>query len=115
MERELSIAIETYRRHRTPCGLAILDLDHFKRINDAYGHAAGDQVLVDFVKHVADKVRRSDRFFRMGGEEFVLLLPGANAGSLHTVCENLRAHVEAMLRYEKERITVSIGAAAGSR
>lgn len=112
MERELAIAIETYRRHKTPYGLAIVDLDHFKRINDGYGHEAGDKVLVDFVRHVAEKTRKVDRFFRMGGEEFVLLLPGAQASSLHVICENLRAHIAAKLRYQKESITVSIGAAA---
>ena len=112
MERELAIAIETYRRHKTPHGLAILDLDHFKRINDSYGHEAGDRVLIDFVKHVVEKTRKGDRFFRMGGEEFVLLLPGARADSLQIICENLLAHVGANLRYEDQVITVSIGAAA---
>lgn len=112
MERELAIAIETYRRHKTPYGLAIVDLDHFKRINDAYGHEAGDRVLIDFVRHVAENTRKVDRFFRLGGEEFVLFLPGAEADSLHIICENLRGHIAAKLRYDKESITVSIGAAA---
>ncbi|MEO6365849.1 MAG: GGDEF domain-containing protein [Luteimonas sp.] len=112
MDRELAIAIETFRRHKTPYCLAIVDLDHFKRINDAYGHEAGDRVLIDFVRHVAESTRKADRFFRLGGEEFVLLLPGAEAGSLHIICENLRAHIAAKLRYDKESITVSIGAAA---
>ncbi len=112
MERELAIAIETFRRHKTAYGLAIVDLDHFKRINDTYGHEAGDRVLIDFVRLVAESTRKVDRFFRLGGEEFVLLLPGAEPGSLHVICENLRAHIAAQLRYERESITVSIGAAA---
>lgn len=112
MERELAIAIEAYRRQRTPYGLAIADLDHFKRINDSSGHEAGDRVLVDFVELVAGSTRKGDRFFRLGGEEFVLLLPGTQAESLQVFCENLRERIATQLAYGNERITVSIGAAA---
>ncbi|MEJ7745406.1 MAG: GGDEF domain-containing protein [Luteimonas sp.] len=112
MERELAIAIEAYRRQRTPYGLAIADLDHFKRINDSSGHEAGDRVLVDFVELVARCTRKGDRFFRLGGEEFVLLLPGTQAESLQIFCEHLRERIATQLSYENERITVSIGAAA---
>lgn len=112
MEEELQVAIEMSRRERLPCGLAMLDLDHFKRINDHHGHAAGDQVLIDVVDLIRASTRKIDRLFRFGGEEFVLLLPGADAAALHTIIENLRMRIGESLQSRGEAITVSIGAAA---
>ncbi len=112
MEEELPLAIEMSRRERRPCGLAVLDLDHFKRINDRYGHAAGDQVLIDFVRLIRTATRKVDRLFRYGGEEFVLLLPGADTAALGTVLENLRLRIGESLQFRTEVVTVSIGAAA---
>ena len=111
MEREVAIAIEAYRRHRTACGLAIVDLDHFKRINDTHGHEEGDRVLVDFADLVARGLRKGDRLFRYGGEEFVLLLPGAEGASLELVCDNLRERIATERTSRGAAITVSIGAA----
>lgn len=112
MEEELPLAVETSRRERRPCGLAILDLDHFKRINDRHGHAEGDRVLVDFVRLIRAATRKVDRLFRYGGEEFVLLLPGADSAVLHPLVENLRLRIDASLQSRGEMVTVSIGAAA---
>lgn len=111
MERELPIAIEASRRQQLPVGLAVLDLDYFKHINDAYGHEAGDRVLIDFAGLVIRATRKGDRFFRYGGEEFVLVLPGVDRRALRTVSEFLRASVAEQLRCGNERVTVSIGAA----
>lgn len=112
MEEELQVAIEAARRDRKPCGLAILDLDHFKQVNDRDGHAAGDQVLIAFVGLVRDATRKIDRLFRYGGEEFVLLLPGADNVALRTITENLRLCIGQSLRSGSETITVSVGATA---
>lgn len=112
MDRELQIAVDSMRRDGIPVGLALLDLDHFKRINDSFGHEAGDHVLVAFARVVASATRRSDRLFRFGGEEFVLLLPGAGADVLPGLCEKLRKSVADQLRHQDDVITVSIGAAA---
>ncbi|MGH8076132.1 MAG: GGDEF domain-containing protein [Lysobacter sp.] len=112
MEEELPVAIEMSRRERRPCGLAILDLDHFKQINDRYGHAVGDQVLVDFVRLCRSATRKVDRLFRYGGEEFVLLLPGADAAALRVTLDNLHSHLSASLQVRGEAVTTSIGAAA---
>ena len=112
MEEELPLAIEMSRRERRPYGLAILDLDHFKRINDRHGHAAGDQVLIDFVRMIRTGTRKIDRLFRYGGEEFVLLLPGADGAALHTILGNLRMRIGESLQSRGEPVTVSIGAAA---
>lgn len=112
MEEELALAIEMSRRERRPYGLAILDLDHFKRINDRHGHAAGDQVLIDFVRMIRTGTRKIDRLFRYGGEEFVLLLPGADGAALHTIMGNLRMRIGESLQSRGDPVTVSIGAAA---
>lgn len=112
MELELQIAVESMRRDHVPVGLAVLDLDQFKRINDNYGHEAGDRVLIEFANMVALGTRKGDRLFRYGGEEFVLLLRGADRAALHTLNEALRSLIAAQLRHQDEIITVSIGAAA---
>lgn len=111
MEEELPLAIAMARRERRPCGLAILDLDHFKQINDRYGHAIGDQVLIDFVRLVRAATRKVDRLFRYGGEEFVLLLPGADTAGLQVILQNLQVHLAQSLQLRGEGITTSIGAA----
>lgn len=110
MEEELLLAMETSRRSTKPCALAILDLDHFKRINDQYGHAEGDQVLVGFVRLIRAATRKIDRLFRYGGEEFVLLLPGAGDAALPALVEKLRLRIGESLLSHDEAITVSIGA-----
>ncbi|GAB6196156.1 GGDEF domain-containing protein [Lysobacter xanthus] len=113
MERELHIAAEAFRRHRVPAGVLVMDLDHFKRINDDFGHEAGDDVLVGFARLVQSRCRAGDRLFRYGGEEFVLLLPGTDDATLATVAEELRAAVAGRIRTGDGRaVTVSIGAAA---
>ena len=111
MDQELEIAIKAHARDKTPYGLAIMDLDHFKRINDMFGHEEGDDVLIDFSNYIRENSRKMDRFFRMGGEEFVLLLPGADANSLHTIIEHHCKYIEQHLRCRDETITVSIGGA----
>ena len=79
-----------------PFAVALFDLDHFKAVNDAFGHAAGDAVLKHFCTAAGDTMRATDRFARYGGEEFVLLMPvgtGAEAAALAT--ERIRAAIEA--------------------
>ncbi len=112
MEEELQVAIEASRREPRPYGLAIMDIDHFKRVNDDHGHAAGDQVLIDLVGLVRSTTRKADRLFRFGGEEFVLLIPGVDTDALRTISENLRARLGETLATHGEPVTVSIGAAA---
>ena len=82
MNMDLNAVIEQVRRSPETVSVAILDLDFFKRLNDRYGHEAGDRVLVRLVDIVRGSVRRGDQFYRFGGEEFVLLLPGAGPRGL---------------------------------
>jgi diguanylate cyclase (GGDEF)-like protein len=71
-------------------GLALIDLDHFKRINDVYGHAAGDQVLQTFARVASSCLRNTDVLARYGGEEFVLLMPDCTEAQLAACCERVR-------------------------
>ena len=92
-------------------GLALLDLDHFKRINDVHGHAAGDRVLQTFAGVAGACLRDGDVVARYGGEEFVLLLPNTEADQFTTCCERLReafSHAEP-LGVKVEGLSVSIG------
>ncbi len=111
MTQELSIAVEANKRHPSPISLIIFDLDHFKHINDERGHAEGDRVLVVFTTLIGQSTRRIDRFFRYGGEEFVLLLPAVAATELFAIAEKLRLKIGDELRSADEIITVSLGAA----
>ena len=82
--------IEALRSDRQPCGIAMVDLDHFKKVNDTYGHQAGDLVLRNFAATTVSHLKRVDGFGRVGGEEFLLLMPGIDA-------DLLRVRVETML------------------
>jgi diguanylate cyclase (GGDEF)-like protein len=109
LERELA----RYRRYGDNLTVAMLDLDHFKRLNDTYGHAAGDAVLVEVVRLLSGLLRETDVVGRFGGEEFVLLLPhtGAReAGSiLEDVCRVLGEH-STVLPGAAVCVTASVGA-----
>lgn len=92
-------------------GLMIFDLDHFKRINDKYGHDAGDEVLKTIAKTLRNHIRNSDRLARWGGEEFILLCPHINAPGAFVLAEKLRQAV-ADTRFDSLphlQVTVSIG------
>lgn len=91
--------------------LLLLDLDHFKRINDAYGHAEGDRVLVEFASLLNRSIRLPDKSYRLGGEEFVVLLPEATPETAAAIAERLRRRTHRDLRVNSGAVTVSIGVA----
>ena len=111
LETELEIAIAGFRRDARPVALAVIDLDHFKRINDRFGHEEGDRVLQRFVRVVQASVRRTDRLYRYGGEEFVLLMPATDELGLELAMSHLRAQIRSGLQVRDEPVTVSIGGA----
>ena len=88
--RELARA----ERHGSGVGLLLLDADHFKRINDTYGHAVGDLVLRDLVERTGHAIRKIDYCARLGGEEFAVLLPDSDERTVHAVAQRLRATLE---------------------
>jgi diguanylate cyclase (GGDEF)-like protein len=108
LRSELSYA----RRHKADVSLAFFDVDHFKRVNDTYGHPAGDAVLVALADTIRKMIRSEDVFARYGGEEFALILRGIDRVGASTVGERLRERVEAMTVPTdggQLRITVSVG------
>jgi diguanylate cyclase (GGDEF)-like protein len=98
------------RRHGRSMALLLLDIDHFKVINDTHGHQMGDRVLVDFVNRISSLLRRPDQLARFGGEEFVVLLPETSQEEAIAVAERILAQV-AQPREGLPSITVSIGVA----
>jgi diguanylate cyclase (GGDEF)-like protein/PAS domain S-box-containing protein len=103
------------RNETQPAAVLMLDLDHFKRVNDRFGHAVGDEMLRHFAGQISDELRRIDSAGRVGGEEFALLLPGADAAAATIFAERLRRRVaDEPLRHDgiPVTITVSIGIAA---
>ncbi|KIF64043.1 diguanylate cyclase [Pseudomonas fluorescens] len=107
--------IAQWQQHGNTLSLAMLDLDHFKRINDNYGHLAGDKVLKIIATVLRKRLRGSDFIARFGGEEFVLLLPATPPAVGAKLLETLRAAIEACpfhFKGERVTITVSMGLAA---
>lgn len=93
----LDRALADARHDRTDLSLALLDVDHFKRVNDEYGHAAGDEALMTVARTLAAETRAGDLLGRIGGEEFALLMPMTGRFQAHSVCERLRRAVAARL------------------
>jgi diguanylate cyclase (GGDEF)-like protein len=114
LDREASRA----SRHLTPLALVMLDIDHFKKINETHGHLAGDAVLKDLCRRIRPRVRREDLFARYGGEEFACVLPDTNRVGAIAFAEKIRQLVEREpVRHEDLSlpITVSIGVTTTER
>jgi diguanylate cyclase (GGDEF)-like protein len=88
--RSLDIELERARRSSTSLAMAIIDIDHFKRVNDGYGHPAGDEVLRNIGDLLKGAMRVTDIVGRLGGEEFSILMPDTNERDAHAVCDRLR-------------------------
>ncbi len=94
-DRALAAAMEASARDGQPLSLAIVDVDHFKQINDIYGHALGDRALIEVANLLARAMRRTDMVARYGGEEFVILMPGTPREAALLRVEALRQEVAA--------------------
>jgi diguanylate cyclase (GGDEF)-like protein len=108
---ESCLAVAIARRNRTgePASLLLFDVDHFKQINDTSGHAAGDEVLKALVTIVARRARTLDVCVRMGGDEFVLLLPATRYGGAFAVAEDIRALVANAALPGGRGVSISVG------
>lgn len=93
-DERLAQEIARWKRFRHPLTLLVWDVDHFKSINDRFGHAAGDRVLTTIGRELGDSIRETDFVARYGGEEFVMILPGADAQAARGVAEQIRARIE---------------------
>lgn len=111
MNEELKIAVALNRRHGSKFAILVMDLDHFKRINDTFGHQAGDQVLTDFVELIKKSSRKEDRLFRFGGEEFLMLLPNTDKAGLLAAAKHLHNQIAQHLLGPDGPVTMSIGGA----
>ncbi len=89
MMTQLEQRLEQVNRRKQLCGIALIDLDEFKRINDGFGHPAGDLVLQHFARTVQQTLRNEDGFGRVGGEEFLLLLPRIDAVGMETIIDRI--------------------------
>jgi diguanylate cyclase (GGDEF)-like protein len=89
----------------------MLDLDHFKSINDSYGHQAGDTILKDLAESLRGSLRKSDTICRLGGEEFAVIMPGASSSAARRVAERIRRKVAATRSADcpEASVTISIG------
>ena len=118
MDEMLEREIELAHRHETAMSLIIFDLDHFKQINDNYGHSIGDDVLRECVKCANQALRSTDMLFRFGGEEFVILLPGVSRQGVDLAAERLRNIIEKHVfsnRQGSVPVTISAGTASLTR
>lgn len=109
LHRELHLA----ERYKTEFSMLVLDVDHFKHVNDQFGHTHGDEVLKEVVQCVAQLCRSSDLLFRYGGEEFVILLSKTDGPGARVIAERVRRGVEERVYagkgQERQAVTVSIG------
>jgi diguanylate cyclase (GGDEF)-like protein len=113
LDYSLQEAEKKWRAAKAPFSLLMMDVDHFKRINDAYGHLVGDEVLKRLTQITKGSVRVIDLCFRYGGEEFAILLSDTDVEGAVTIAEKIRKQIEALrLEGVKQRITVSIGIAS---
>jgi diguanylate cyclase (GGDEF)-like protein len=109
METRLAEALETYRRRAAPASLLLTDVDHFKLINDTHGHKVGDTVLQGIVSTMRNRARQVDLLFRMGGEEFILLLPDTSENDAVVLAESVRAAIAESPLLDAGPVTASIG------
>jgi len=119
-EQQLDLELARAERRGTPVAVLMIDIDHFKRLNDTHGHPAGDVVLRDVAAILTRDLREIDTAARYGGEEFILLLPETNLQGAKLVAQRLRYSVEQAKFFigartadgeQTEHITISIGVA----
>lgn len=113
-ERSMNSELDRSRRDQRPCGLVLLDIDHFKKFNDTYGHDIGDLVLKSVANTINDSLRSTDTVSRVGGEEFAIIVPNTFRMDASYLAERIRQSVEELrVPYQNEslQVTISLGVA----
>lgn len=105
------VELDKFKRYGASLCIIMMDIDHFKKINDTFGHGAGDSVLVDITSIIRDNIRTSDVFARWGGEEFVLMAPSCTLASSADLAEKLRQIIEKHVFQNDLCVTMSFGVA----
>jgi diguanylate cyclase (GGDEF)-like protein len=113
MHERLEAEVMRATRYARPLSLLILDADHFKRVNDTYGHLVGDVVLQGLAKVIRDCLRRTDNAFRYGGEEFVVIMPEASSNAAFALAERLRTLFAEQVFYSDQMVAVSCSVSIG--
>jgi diguanylate cyclase (GGDEF)-like protein len=115
MDKCLQTEISRSKRHNFNFGVLLFDIDHFKNLNDTYGHEAGDVVLRKLSDYLQQNVRSEDVLCRYGGEEFLIILPDISKNDLQKISERIQKEIKKNIQVEYENhklcITVSVGAA----
>lgn len=111
MDEEIRSSMADFARNQTPVTLILLDLDFFKMVNDKFGHNTGDVVLVDLAHLLGKRIRRTDRVFRFGGEEFVVIARNTTLADALIIAEQLRVQIELELNDPDGALTASFGCA----
>lgn len=111
LDQKLSSIIAARQRTAVQASLLVIDLDHFKSVNDTYGHAAGDQILIRVTEIIKLRIRVTDSLYRVGGEEFIVLAEGQDIERASQLAEQLRTLVEVNELAPKQEVTISIGVA----
>lgn len=107
----LYIGLKRWQESRSPFSFVLIDIDHFKRVNDVHGHDVGDEILKAAANLLSQSVRKTDFLARWGGEEFILVCPDTNLEQAHTVAESLRVKLAEATLHPKIPITASFGVA----
>ena len=105
----LDSKIKSALRYDNSFGLIMLDIDHFKKVNDTYGHSVGDKVLTQIAQILKNNVRDDDILARWGGEEFVILIPNSEKNNIFQLAEKLRVTIENSKLLNQQNITASFG------
>ncbi|MEX1033381.1 MAG: GGDEF domain-containing protein [Cellvibrionaceae bacterium] len=109
MDTKIDELIERRKRIRTNAAMIALDIDHFKKINDEFGHSVGDTVLIDIVDLIKSRVRVLDSVCRSGGEEFIIILPDTSENQAKALGEELRLFISDSPLLKNSQVTVSCG------
>ena len=109
-DEQVKRAMHNANRHHSVVGLVLGDLNKFKEINDTYGHAVGDQVLIEFANVLRDCIRDSDSLFRFGGDEFAILVENANESALHIIESRISYALQENVLLSKYKLGCSLGA-----
>jgi diguanylate cyclase (GGDEF)-like protein len=108
LQDRLNVALEAAKRHHTGLAVLMLDLDRFKEVNDTFGHSAGDEVLRVTANRLLESVRKSDTVARVGGDEFVILLPEFDSANVESIAAKLVVVASGPIQFENHAVPVSV-------